>query len=241
MFNRFKWTAPSGGRNRMTANYEPVQPFLFCAFATALEINYIFDIGANIGQYSLFATQIRSADKIYAYEAEQAAFDELLMNIKLNEMQHRIEAHQQAVSSQSGEVIFAVAKPMAGNNAIASTSIHRPGVYSETRMVGCVALDEAHTISGRSLCFKIDVEGHEAEVLRGAAELLNANTCVLQVEIYRDNGKITELLKYYGYTQIFSAGADCYFTNTTKLVEPAQVLRLIEGALSDMISYNLKG
>jgi hypothetical protein len=78
-------------------------------------------------------------------------------------------------------------------------------------------------------------------VLRGAAELLNANTCVLQVEIYRDNGKITELLKYYGYTQIFSAGADCYFTNTTKLVEPAQVLRLIEGALSDMISYNLKG
>ena len=241
MFNRFKWSAPSRGRNRMTATYEPIQPFLFCAFAAALEINYVFDIGANIGQYSLFATQVRSADKIYAYEAEEAAFSELALNIHLNEMQHRIVAYSQAASSQGGEVIFAVAKPMAGNNAIASTSIHRPSVYSETRKVGCVALDEAHAISGRSLCFKIDVEGHEAEVLRGAEQLLNSNECVLQVEIYRDNGKIKELLNCYGYKQIFAAGADCYFTNSDKLADPAQVIRVIEKALSDMINYNLRG
>jgi FkbM family methyltransferase len=241
MFNRFKWSAPSVARNRFTARYEPVQPFIFCAFASALEVEIIFDIGANIGQYSIFASQIPTAKEIYAYEAEETAFGELVQNINLNGLQSRVKPHCIAVSSQNGEVDFAVAKPMAGNNAIAATSIHRHAVYQEFRKMPCVALDAAHDISARKLCFKVDVEGHESDVLKGAGQLLEKNTCMAQVEVYQDAGIVTKLFERFGYQKIFSAGVDHYFSNAPEFKNSAQVVSVIEQSMAEIIQYNLKG
>jgi FkbM family methyltransferase len=241
MFNRYKWSALSVARNRFTARYEPVQPFLFCAFASALEVEVIFDIGANIGQYSIFASQIPTAKEIHAYEAEEAAFSELVQNINLNGLQFMVKPHCIAVSSQNGEVDFAVAKPMAGNNAIAATSIHRTAIYQEIRKMPCVALDATHDISTRKLCFKIDVEGHESDVIKGAGRLLEKNTCIAQVEVYQDAETVTQFFKSHGYQKIFSAGVDHYFTNAPRFKESAEVVTVIEQSMAEIIQYNLKG
>ena len=241
MFNRFQWSPGSLRRNRMTAVYEPVQPFLFCAFLNYLKATTVFDVGANIGQYSIFSRQVPSVTKIHAFEAEQAAYSEMLLNIALNGLEELINPQFKAVSDVTGEVEFAVAKPMGGNNAIASTSIHSAKVYKEYRKVPSIALDDDHVMTGSSLGFKIDVEGHEAEVVEGAAKLLRNNRCILQIEMYGDVRHAADRLENLGFRRIFAAGVDVYFTNCETLLNPSQVITVAEEALAAMIHHSLKG
>lgn len=178
---------------------------------------------------------------MHAFEAEADAFAQLQENIRLNGLEALVTPHFNAVSDKAGEVVFAVAGPMAGNNAIASTSIHKPGVYKEERRVAAVRLDDLFDVRGTALCFKVDVEGHEYQVLDGAQDLLRGNRCVLQVELYGDAEPVTRQLAGLGYRRIFRAGVDMYFSNAAELATDAQVMAVVEQAMAALIDYTRKG
>lgn len=137
------------------------------------------DVGANIGTTSLSA--LRYFDRVIAVEPgpENAAL--LRANAALNGLEGRIEVHEAACSSQSGEVQIRVTPNKHGGHAVKSP---KPGTTS--LVVPAVTLDEL--IAGAGLAptdvglVWMDVEGYEAQALDGARSLLEARV-PLVVEI----------------------------------------------------------
>ena len=50
--------------------------------------------------------------------------------------------------------------------------------------------DEILNIKNSNLILKIDVEGHELNVLKGLKQIINQNNCVIQIEIFKKNFEI---------------------------------------------------
>lgn len=209
MFHRFKWTAVAEKRNRLTAEAEPIQPFFLLALADLAGCRTFLDIGANVGCYSLFATQLAKLERCIAFEANPSTANELRANIALN--QRSIDVIEAAVSNQVGEVSFGVVSEFAGDNAVLATAFHDG--FKKHQTVPAITLDSLGELPG-PICLKIDVEGHEREVMTGAARILSG-PCVIQVEDFDSaTGAILEPLGYFKLTDI---GPDRYFTNIDEL------------------------
>jgi len=139
------------------------------------------DIGANIGLMSLHAaTILRGSGKVISFEPFPSAYDILVQNISLNKFRN-IEAMNLAIGSMNGTVdIFA-------NPAInrASSSLIRPNHAETSHRIAIKKLDDYLEERGynRIRCIKIDVEGWELEVLKGAVNTLSgrgAPVCVIE-------------------------------------------------------------
>lgn len=124
-----------------------------------------FDIGANVGAYTvLFAQWVGAAGKVHAFEPAPDAFRGLQRHIELNHLDEIVVARRVAVSDQIGEAGF-VGTGSEGTNHLLSQS------ESEARVirVSTTTVDAVCAESG--VCprlLKIDVEGAELAVLRGA-------------------------------------------------------------------------
>lgn len=240
MYDQFRWTSVSARRNRLTMEYEPVQPFVLLAMAERAGCGSFLDIGANVGAYALFATLIGTVDRIVAFEANPETARELRANLALNDLSSRIEVDQRAVSSATGTVTFGIVSKLSGANSVVNTSIHDRSAFHKQITVEATTLDRLFPdTAGRPLCLKIDVEGHEGEVLDGALSMLKANQAVIQLEGYEDSaldsaGKLEAL----GYFRLTAVGPDRYYSNMQLFRDPAVVVAVYEQAMADMIAWN---
>jgi FkbM family methyltransferase len=134
-----------------------------------------FDIGANVGVFSVAAGKTLQAtqSRIYAFEPCPATFAILEKNLHENGLTS-VRAYSMAVSERSGEASLYVNAAMKdGLNSLEDPS------HGDAEVVGTVAvrattLDEfiaEHDIPGVDV-MKVDVEGAELLVFRGARGLL---------------------------------------------------------------------
>jgi FkbM family methyltransferase len=236
MYDRFRWTNLSARRNALTMDYEPLQPFFLAALAETAGCGVFLDIGANIGAYALFATLIPTVERVVAFEANPETVAELKANIALNGL--AIEVQDKAVSNAPGAVSFGVVSKFSGANSVVDTSIHGQAAFHKQVTVEAVTLDQLFSDPvGRPLCLKIDVEGHEAQVLEGAKAMLAANRAVIQMEGYDDSAS-ARLLGELGYVRLTRIGPDHYFSNIEALRDPAVVVGVYERAAEALIAYN---
>ena len=151
-----------------------------------------FDIGANIGDYSrLFSSLVGDTGRVFAFEPCQETFVQLLAK---NADCSNITSIPKAVFSKNGKVILnefpagcsiwnSIGHPM----MVDSNNPNRGIVPIENSVeVEAVSLDSfCHDFNVEEIDFmKIDVEGAEIYVLRGASELLkNKSIRYLQFEI----------------------------------------------------------
>jgi len=77
--------------------------------ALAKNAKVIFDIGSNIGYYSLVGSKINSAAKLYAFEPMPAAFKYLNINIERNQLKNII-TEKLALSNTKGSTKFYAVK-----------------------------------------------------------------------------------------------------------------------------------
>ena len=137
------------------------------------------DVGANIGTTSLSA--LRFFDKVIAIEPGPANAALLRANAALNGLEARIEVHEAACSSRSGEVQIRLTPNMDSGHAVKT-----PKAGTTSLVVPAVTLDEL--IAGAGLAPRdvgliwMDVEGYETQALEGAQALLEARV-PLVVEI----------------------------------------------------------
>ncbi|MFQ5738784.1 MAG: FkbM family methyltransferase [Acidobacteriota bacterium] len=147
------------------------------------------DIGANIGIYSLLAgSLVGERGRVDAFEPGPKAAERLRCNVRLNRFDDVVHLHRQVVSEECGTVAF-VQDLDVGNRIQTEQESGNRALETE-----CVALDRV--VEGRSYAMaKVDVEGAEPLVLKGAEGLLAAaNPPVWLLEV---NGKLHD----YGFTE----------------------------------------
>jgi FkbM family methyltransferase len=240
MYDRFRWTSVSARRNGVTTEYEPVQPYLLLSLAEIAGCGVFLDVGANIGAYSLFATLVPGIQRIVAFEANPKTARELNRNIVLNGLENRIELIEKAVSSSAGRVRFGLVSTYSGANSVIGTTIHDRSKFHEEFTVETVALDDLfpQPIS-TSICIKIDVEGHESEVIDGSRTLLRSNRGVVQIEAHKHaESSSGDKLRELGYVRLTRIGPDHYYSNIDEFKDRAKVLRGYEQAIDQMIANN---
>ena len=122
------------------------------------------DIGANIGAFSILAAS-RGAS-VLGFEPAPETFTRLLDNVHINRFESLIDCRNQALGSEEGKLRFTV--QLDSINHVAT-----PEDKGEVIEVPLVSLDSlALPLEGRHVLLKIDVEGFELPVLRGATKLL---------------------------------------------------------------------
>ncbi|HUQ70157.1 MAG TPA: FkbM family methyltransferase [Planctomycetaceae bacterium] len=177
----------------------------------------IFDVGANVGKYSQAALKIfGDRCRIHAFEPAAATADKFVANLGADS---RVTLHHLALSDAVG-----VAKlyfESEGSPVATLNSESLDGMYGHSS-----SIEEVQTTTLDALCngqgidrihlLKMDAEGHEFQILKGAGDLLAA-------------GRIDGIQWEFGYQNVYSR---VFFRDFFELLSPQyHLFRLVKDGL----------
>ena len=146
-----------------------------------------YDIGANIGFFSLLAARLVGNDgAVLAFEADPDVAARLREHVSRNSM-NWIAVEQQAVWSETGVVPFARTDP-ANSPDRGLGHVAEEGIGG-TIEVQAISLDDYSCAHGAPDFLKCDVEGAEVEVFRGAQRLLRDKRPRIICEMHSDENR----------------------------------------------------
>lgn len=143
--------------------------------ATLSPGSVFYDVGANIGIYSLWASRlVGDGGQVVAFEPVPGTAAVLADIVGQNELVN-VEIVHAAASAQAGEVVIELVDHASGLSHVTGAGRPSSGPAGERVTAPAIALDDfAHSHRAPALV-KIDVEGHEPEVVAGMHELLEAH------------------------------------------------------------------
>ena len=161
-----------------------------------------FDIGSNIGFYTLWASKfLNNSNTIHSFEPDENNYFRLYENLKINNLENLVNINQLAISDKNSLLKFSIG--LDGENHILTHSNHSfinvesvtLDYYCTSKNINCIDY------------LKVDVEGFELTVIKGAKNLLSLKKIkIIQLEINKtisnSNSTIYELintLKGFGY------------------------------------------
>ena len=163
------------------------------AISTFIKERVVFDIGANIGNHTLYFLNECDAKYVYCFEPASDTFDMLKKNIGINHLDNRVKLINAGVGASSG---FGGVKSVKGNTGF--TKIEP----SENGSIKILAIDEMDIPEPIGLV-KIDVEGFEVEVLRGMMETIKKFHPYIMIEIDGENYEtVCSILEGIGYQHL---------------------------------------
>ena len=139
----------------------------------------VIDVGANVGIYALPWAAINEDVTVHCFEPNPAVRRRLARNVALNRLRARIRLHAEALSDHAGTATLYGSDDMSSLNK---------GVYAGAGLaapteVSLARLDDILGIEGPPVSLmKIDVQGHELEVLRGAHAVISRHRPALILE-----------------------------------------------------------
>lgn len=129
------------------------------------EEDVVYDVGANAGAYAVFA--VGCGANVIAFEPVPQAFRRLRENVELNSAVGPITTLNCAVGGEAGRLRMTTGLGT-GNHML------RSGESVPSVEVAVVTLDEVVRNHPMPTFLKVDVEGHELEVLKGANRILES-------------------------------------------------------------------
>lgn len=160
------------------------------------EGDVFFDIGANIGVFSMYAARRYRNISVYAFEPEYSNLNLLKENIYYNGVSGKVTPYGVGISDAAGlsrlhmqDVSMGAAASTESRDQIAMTDegykvVFREGIFTLTIDDICEQLGVVPN------ALKIDTDGNEAKILAGAGKTLaNAALRSLVIEIPDENDK----------------------------------------------------
>lgn len=138
------------------------------------------DVGANIGSYTILASGHTGAESV-AFEPIPTTFRYLERNVRCNGLDSKVRLRNMGVGSQAGELAFTT--HLDTENRVATEK------DAHIVKVPVISLDEAFPHQSPTM-IKIDVEGFETEVIKGALRTLRAEALqVVLIELFGDDNR----------------------------------------------------
>ncbi len=176
------------------------------------------DIGAHFGTYSLRMASAGLVQKVYAVEGARETFNMLCNHIQLNNFGQQVIAIN-AVAHDRDETIlfydnqFSALNGWSGTDKSHSSAAHAVKQAGTPNKIKGVTLDKLCSFRERKIAIKIDVEGHELNVLKGATELLRNNRIFLQIEVWPWNSHNLNWLHENGFKILHRIDDDYFLVN----------------------------
>jgi len=157
--------------------YEEADLLVLQAFAESTGVRVFADIGANVGQHSLYMAPY--CEKVLAFEPNAALYEQLLGNIERNALGN-VELQPIALGDSDATVPLFLGSD-SGESSLLRNANRNDGIASIN--VAVKRGDDMFATIGGPLLIKMDVEGFEYSVLRGLKETLRENRPVILLEI----------------------------------------------------------
>ena len=181
---------------------------------------HLWDVGANVGAYTLYTCLDREVTTT-AFEPVASTFAILVRNLDLNNMGKAVVPLCLALSDSNGIL------PLYLSDAEAGSSMHAMGAPSNVQgEFAAVGVQQTPSVRADMIRaqfnlrlpdhVKIDVDGHELQVLRGmSGSLANVRTLWIEMEEVSGNvdaqSEIETLLSRHGLTRVSRGGRNCLF------------------------------
>ena len=188
-------------------DYEPEQiNFLVNEIYHQSDFSTFIDIGACIGFYTLsIASKCPGISNIYSFEPNKNNYLCLEKNLELNVgIFNKTNLYNYGLSNvNSSKKLFTLKE----NDGAGGSILEYEGQYDQSKNAVSFDIDvkigdESLDIKDKKIILKIDVERHEADVLRGLRNILTKNKCLIQIEIFENYlDEVESILKDYGYTK----------------------------------------
>ena len=164
------------------AHYEPPLQRFFADTVAADDV--VYDVGAHIGFFTVLAGRLGA--RVFAFEPVPASVERLRTNVELNDI--------------DGTVVPAAAWRDGGGVAL-----HFGPTFEQARVDGSgpapsVSLDDFASTHPAPTVLKIDAEGAEGEILRGAARLLrDGRPLTIVCELHGSDARADVLAQLAGF------------------------------------------
>jgi FkbM family methyltransferase len=172
-------------RRAKNANLEP---FVLKNILSATGASIVLDVGANVGQYGDSLLQGGFNGTLISFEAIPDIHRRLLEHAK-RRSPHWLVAPCAAVGSSKGQIEFNIAGNSVSSSVLPMMAAHLDAApqsrYVQKQLVNVARLDEiAEPLipAAGTMLIKVDTQGYEIEVLKGATGLLE-RTVALQLEL----------------------------------------------------------
>ena len=210
----------------------------FATICNSLEVVTVFDIGANVGQFSRDVRRHSFRGQIYSFEPVQETFSKLFNNFKNDSDWTGI---RKAVGRKSGALEINLSANAGLSNSFMEMGeqhlINFPNSrYTGTEMVGITTIDDqiySLKIKPKELAVKVDVQGFELEVLFGMSSHIRDIRCILieasLTPLYLGEPSLSEIISFLE-------------KNNHRVVDVFRGVQSKKGYLLqvDLISVNLK-
>ena len=166
------------------------------------------DVGGNIGNHTVFFANFTKATEVMSFEPHPEVFKSLKKNVKANDPKKKVKLKHMALGEEEGSVQIEEAE----SDKLGGSRVKKGGDIPMKRLDDVVGKNKVSVI-------KVDVEGFEEAVLRGATAVLKRDKPELFLEAgtAADKEKIEAVISEFGYVPVKAYNNTATYHYSTKI------------------------
>ena len=143
------------------------------------ENSVVIDAGANYGQLSILFSKVKPGVKVYAFEAYKYISQILLKNVKINNA--NVKVYNCILSDENKKNLIISDAILKEFNNYGSNSVELETDENQGNLIDSIKIDDLD-IQEKISFMKIDVQGYDLKVLKGAKKTIMKNKMPIIIE-----------------------------------------------------------